>query len=92
MEAPNWKIRCLQLAECADAWRIVPRILLLAYCAFVYHTTDLLLTWYMTLPSAERTLESGGFAAGLFTALTGFGTVFVNAYLKSGRQWNGKIE
>lgn len=90
--APKWKIRCLQLAECADAWRMVPRILLLAYCVFVYQTTDLLLQWYMNLPAAERTLESGGFAAGLFTALTGFGTVFVNAYLKSGRHWNGKIE
>lgn len=89
METPKWKTRCLMLAECADAWRIVPRILLLAYCAFVYNTTDFLLTWYTTLPSVERTLESGGFAAGLFTALTGFGTVFVNAYLKSGRHWNG---
>lgn len=75
-----------------DAWRIMPRLLLLCYCLFVYTTTDRLLTWYMALPAAERTLENGGFAAGLFTALTGFGTVFVNAYLKSGRHWNGAIK
>ena len=89
MDNPKWKIRCLQLAECMDAWRITPRLLLVAACSFVYQTTDRLLTWYMALPIAERTLENGGFAAGVFTVLTGLITVFMNAYLNSGRRWNG---
>lgn len=83
----HWKKRCLAWAECVDAWRITPRLLLGGYCWFVYTVTNSLLTWYMALPGPERTLENGGFAAGIFTALTGFGTVFINVYLKSGRRW-----
>ena len=89
MNTPAWKTRCLNLAECVDAWRVIPRIMVLAYMWFVYETTDRLLSWYMVLPAAERTLENGGFAASIFTVLTGLGTMFVNTYLKSGRKWNG---
>lgn len=88
-DPPRWKLRCLWLAECVDAWRILPRCLLVAYCFFVYNITDRLLSWYMTLPINERTLEAGGFAAAIFTVITGLGTMFVNTYLKSGRRWNG---
>ena len=89
MTQPAWKVRCLLLAECVDAWRVMPRLLMLAYIGFVYHITTFLLNWYVNLPADERSMEASGFAFGVFTAITGLGTVFLNAYLKSGRKWNG---
>lgn len=86
---PKWKERCLHLAECADAWRIAPRLLLVAYWTLVYDVTDRLLSWYMTLPALERTAEASGMAFGIFSALLGLGTIFMNAYIKTGRKWNG---
>ena len=91
MESPAWKTRCLMLAECADAWRLAPRALLIAYWKLVYDVTDTLLTWYMSLPAAERTAEASGMAFGIFTALLGLGTIFMNAYIKTGRKWNGTV-
>lgn len=89
--APTWKTRCLMLAECVDAWRVAPRTLLGLYWYLVYDVTDRLLTWYMELPSAERSMEASGMAFGIFTALLGLGTIFMNAYIKTGRKWNGTI-
>jgi hypothetical protein len=73
MDTPAWKQRCLLLADCFDAWRVLPRGALLAYCWFVYELTHELLHWYMGLPAAERSLEASGLAAAIFTAVTGFG-------------------
>lgn len=84
----HWKARCLALAECFDAWRVAPRLLLVAYWVLVYNVTDRLLTWYMALPSAERSMEASGMAFGIFSALLGLGTIFMNAYIKSGRSWS----
>lgn len=91
MTIPKWKQRCLHLAECFDAWRIAPRILLGLYWVLVYRVTDRLLTWYMALPADERSLEASGMAIGIFTALLGLGTNFMNVYVKSGRKWNGQV-
>lgn len=86
---PAWKQRCLHLAECVDAWRVAPRLLLIAYWTLVYDVTDRLLTWYMALPYTERTAEASGMAFGIFTALLGLGTIFMKAYVDTGRKWNG---
>ena len=89
---PKWKERCLHLAECFDAWRVAPRVLLGAYWFLVYDVTDRLLTWYMALPTAERSMEASGVAFGIFTALLGLGTIFMNAYIKTGRKWTIEIQ
>lgn len=80
----------LSAAEVVDAWRVWPRLLLIGYCYFVFTLTEKLVTWYMGLPAAERSLEASGMAVAIFTAVTAFGTQFLNAYLKSGRKWDGK--
>jgi hypothetical protein len=77
----------MHLAECFDAWRVAPRILLGCYWILVYDVTDRLLSWYMALPAAERSMEASGMAVGMFTALLGLGTNFMNVYVKSGRNW-----
>ncbi len=85
MDRTKW----LQRAEVLDAFRVMPKVLLIAYCCFVFELTHALLDWYFTLPAAERTLEASGFAGAIFTAVTGFGTQFLNIYIKTGRKWNG---
>ena len=80
----------MHLAECFDAWRVAPRLLLVAYWLLVYDVTDRLLAWYMALPAAERSMEASGMAVGIFTALLGLGTNFMNVYVKSGRKWNSQ--
>lgn len=86
------KQQYLDTAEMVDALRLIPRFLLIGYCFFVLWLTDRLLTWYMALPAAERGIETGGFAGGVFTAATGLATIFVNTYLNSGRKWNGTAQ
>lgn len=83
------KEQWLQTAEIVDAFRVVPRLVLFAYLIFVFWLTDRIIDWYFALPAAERSMEASGLAVGLFTAITGFGTVFVNMYIKTGREWNG---
>ena len=83
------KQQWLDLAESIDALRLIPRLLLVSYCGFVFWLTDRVLTWYFALPASERGVEAAGLAAGIFTAATGLATIFLNAYLKSGRSWHG---
>lgn len=77
----------LYAAEVVDAWRVVPRVVVFSYVVFVAWITKYLLDWYTQLPAVERTIESSGFAAGIFTAVTGLCGIFINAYLKTGRDW-----
>jgi len=82
------KQQWLDTAEAIDAMRLIPRLLMVGYCGFVLNLTDRLLTWYFSLPAAERSIEATGLAGGMFTAATGLATIFVNTYLRSGRSWN----
>ena len=84
----SWKTICMTLAGCHDAWRLTPRLLLFAACWFVYDMYHELFAWYTALPAAERTMEASGLAWGMFTTISGFVTVFLNAYVKSGRKWS----
>jgi hypothetical protein len=63
-------------------------LLLVAYWKLVYDVSDRILSWYMALPAAERSMEASGMAFGVFTALLGLGTIFMNAYVNSGRKWS----
>lgn len=80
----------LDRAEIVDALRVVPRLLLIAYCAFTFHIVSWILEWYMALPAAERSLESSGLAAAVITAVTGLGSWFLKVYTFSGRHWNAE--
>lgn len=72
-----WKIRCLDLAEVTDAWRVVPRIILFGYGALCWE----LAKWAMAKPdiSASQAAFAGGII-GLAVPLTNF-------YFNSGRVW-----
>lgn len=81
------KDQWLEKAEIFDALRIIPRAMLFGYSWFVLYAFHEILTWYQGLPAAERTIEASGLAGALITAITGLGSMFLSAYLKSGRDW-----
>lgn len=79
--------KSLKLAEVFDAWRVIPRLTLGAYGAWLYAVTHDILLWYFTLPSVERTLEATSLAGAVITAVSGMvGWVF-KVYVEGGRNW-----
>ena len=64
-------------------------VLELCHARFQLWLTKWIVGWYMLLPAAERSMEATGLVGVVFTTITGLGTMFMNAYLKSGRRWNG---
>jgi hypothetical protein len=79
----------LDAAEVFDAWRIVPRALLLVYWAWVIWIVHDTLNHYWSLPAAERTLEASGLAGAVITAVTGLVSWVSKIYMESGRSWTG---
>lgn len=77
----------LDAAHVFDAWRVVPRIVLFSYGAWVAHVTDKTLEWYYHLPGAERTLEASGLAAAIITAITGLFPWVYKIYSDNGVDW-----
>lgn len=81
------KQRYLDFAQVFDQWRVVPRFVLFGYGWWVAHVTDSTLTWYMHLPSAERTLEASGLAGAIITAVTGLFPWIYKVYANTGNVW-----
>lgn len=81
------KQQWLDWAEITDAWRVVPRAILFGYCFATAKLVFELVTWYMGLPIAERTIEATSFAAGVITSVTGLATWATKFYIDSGRDW-----
>ena len=82
------KEKWLTYAELFDSWRVVPRILLFGYSAWLVIATDRLLSWYMGLPIAAQTAQASAFCGGSITALTGIGGYVYRIYSENGRDWS----
>jgi hypothetical protein len=67
----------LNAAEVFDAWRAVPRLLIIGYGYMLWRINE----WAMSLPdmSTPQTIYVG--------TVWGAAAVFVNAYLNTGRKW-----
>lgn len=76
----KWKENLLTIAELIDAFRAVPRLILIAYAVLVWQVVD----WYMLLdnPSTQH--------AALVTAVVGIIAPVAGFYQSSGRKWNDK--
>jgi hypothetical protein len=85
------KTAILDAAQIFDTWRVVPRCVLFVYGGWVAHITDRTLGWYMHLPSAERTLEASGLAAGIITAVTGLFPWIYRIYADTATDWSNAI-
>ena len=79
----------LDAAHVFDTWRVIPRIILIAYACWVAHVTDMLLIWYMTLPKDGRTLEASGLGVAIITAITGLFPWVLKIYMDNGNDWSG---
>lgn len=75
-----FKQRLLSIAETLDAFRVVPRLLLLAYGYVCYGTH----TWYTAL--VNPTMEQGAYAG----VIWGAAAVWFKLYVESGRKWNDR--
>jgi hypothetical protein len=82
------KAGMIHAAEVFDTWRIVPRLILAAYGAFVYKVTFEVLHWYFVQPAIDRGLEESGVVAAVFTAVTGFAPWIFRIYMNTGRDWS----
>lgn len=56
MSAAKFRKYSLAIAESVDAWRIIPRVLLVAYGVFVWH----LYTWFKSIPTFQQTQCDSG--------------------------------
>ena len=73
----GWKIRLLDLAEVADAWRLFPRFLLLGYAWLCYDLSR----WFMSLKTPQS--EQMAFV----TAIVGLAVPLTGWYMQTGRKW-----
>lgn len=70
----------MYFAEVVDAWRVVPRAILIAYGMMVWQVFE----WYMALsvPSTQQ--------AALVTTVAGTVAAIIGLYQHSGRKWGFK--
>jgi prolipoprotein diacylglyceryltransferase len=78
----------LQAAEWFDTWRVIPRLVLFLYAAFVYKVTFFILTWYIHQPAVDRGTEESAVVIGIFTAVTGLASYVFKVYSDGGRDWD----
>ena len=84
MSKQHW----LDAAEVFDAWRVVPRLVLFAYCWWLAYVVDYILIWYTRLPAPARSIEASGMASVVITAVTGMGAFVFKVYVSGGRSWD----
>lgn len=81
------KEKWLTTAEVLDAFRIIPRLVLLAVLGFAGWYIVEVTMWYMNLPHIERTAQVSGFAGVTIPAVFGLAGKMIDWYLKTGRSW-----
>lgn len=82
------KLLHLQWAEAIDAYRVIPRLFLLACFVWTVWVSNVCLQWYIHLPHDERGLEAAGFGSVVFLTVFGFLKLVYTTYAASGRDWN----
>lgn len=88
----NWKMNklfWLHLAEVVDAWRVVPRLLVLVcVVGYTLYFVDSYL-WIKEIYEAKETVPGSvaGYVGGTLSALGGVLTLLINKYFSSGRKW-----
>lgn len=97
-DADTYRRRHLAVAEFIDAWRIVPRFLVIGYIWLLVHVT----LWYMNLEpyildgcdvaklGKECLVQAPSTQhAALITAIVGVAAAIFGLYTSSGKKWNG---
>lgn len=87
---PGWFAGGMWMAELVDAWRVVPRLLIGAYAAFVYKVVFFILGWYAAEPASARGAEESAVVGIVVTAVTGFAPWIFKIYSENGRDWSSQ--
>lgn len=80
----------LDLAELIDAYRLMPRAMLIGVLGFSAWYIYEVSMWFMSIPAAERSMEATGMASITIPAVFGLAGKMVDWYLKTGRNWTIK--
>ncbi len=85
----------LKIAEVMDAYRLIPRLLLVAVYAFtaiyVYNLTSFFMELIVMQTVTDWKLTAySGFGAITIPAVVGLATGLTKVYMQSGRKWNGQ--
>lgn len=95
----TWRKTHLAIAEFIDAWRVIPRAVVILFGYGVYHAVK----WYMQLKPylLDGCIEAGGTVemcliqsptnqhVALLTGIFGLAAAVFGFYAKSGHTWNG---
>jgi hypothetical protein len=84
------KRRWLNAAEVFDSWRVVPRLIVAVYIAFLIWLTSYFAVNFFALPAAERSAAVTAFASVVLTAAFGALAYIVRVYMDNGRDWDAK--
>lgn len=68
----------MKTAEVVDAWRVVPRLVLVAYGALTLHVVN----WFMTIPEPTTSQMV------LVTTISGLSAAVIGLYNNSSKNWN----
>lgn len=87
--------RWIQVAVRVDAFRIIPRFLIIAYYLFFFQFTYYLTDWFMAYDFAKVenqavALAVAGFPVGILGVMTGVLSSLTNNYFRTGRSWGGE--
>lgn len=82
------KQRWLDAAECFDSWRIVPRIIVFSYMAFLGWLTHDLVTHYFAIVAAERTTQVTAFVSVVLPGAYGVFPWIYRIYADGARDWD----
>jgi hypothetical protein len=74
-------------AEVVDSWRVVPRIIVLAYLALLSWVTVYFSVRYFAVPAIERTGSLTAFVSVVMTTAYGVMPFIVKIYIDGGRTW-----
>jgi hypothetical protein len=84
------KRRWLNAAEVFDSWRVVPRLIVGSYIAFLMWITSYFALSYFGLPPAERGAAVTAFASVVLTAAFGALVYITKLYFDTGRNWDAR--
>jgi len=84
MDKQKW----LNISEIFDAYRVIPRVVLMMVLFFAGIYIVGITDWYMALPDVERTAEVSAFAGLTIPAVFGLAGKVIDWYLKTGRTWD----
>ena len=75
-------------AEIIDAWRVIPRALIVVFCVWFAYTTDFIIHWYASLSVEGQTTQVSTFCGAVFGVMGTMAGYVFKVYTSGGRSWD----